>query len=455
MNRPPDLPDNNHDNQFSHGSGFIDYRGSDQANKASNSHPSYSFGTGDYSIGNSDPNMKKFNPDLPEIHRKQRFSFSGLVKTEEANHGNSVLPSAKLIDNSPFESTLYTNSINQIAKLTRIPEISVSSAVSSDNTKLNADKIMDVDSNGNNASNPTDRDIFGSFLDLNPDFREMTLKTSFDKHTGLQSFLLTLFLFVFAHQTLQLLPIEHSRRLDYVGYGGEGIRNAVSSSTTLTEPRRGNFPDSNHRFPFCQRPRSDSEGPCILILISEKVDGKFPDSNHRFPFCRRPRSEGSCFALLISDKVSVLTEPRVEKFPDSNHQFPFCRRPRSEESRFALLISDKVDGVPQSVLPREEVFHGSDGSGCVAVDLSESDLGFSPGRRMCGPAEGRDSRGGLVAGGFAGRRPAEMLVNKKSVKKVKGRILLAMILGMVLGFLHWCVKRKKFMKCMRFYGQSG
>ncbi|KAL4592990.1 hypothetical protein LXL04_006001 [Taraxacum kok-saghyz] len=155
MNRPPDLPDNNRDNQFSH-------------------------------IQFASILLVWYWRLLDRNPSQAVFSFSGLVKTEEANHGNSVLPSAKLIENSPFESTLYTDSINRIAKLTRNPEITVSSAVSSDNTKLNADKIMDVDSNGNNASNPTDRDIFGSFLDSNPDFREMTLKTSFDKHTGLQ-----------------------------------------------------------------------------------------------------------------------------------------------------------------------------------------------------------------------------------------------------------------------------
>ena len=97
------------------------------------------------------------------------FSFQGLVKSGAQIIG-IMLPSAELIDKSQFESTVYTDSINRIAKMIKKPEISVSSAVSSDNVKLKPGKSMDVDQNEDTVSNSSDRDIYGSILDLNPDF---------------------------------------------------------------------------------------------------------------------------------------------------------------------------------------------------------------------------------------------------------------------------------------------
>lgn len=81
------------------------------------------------------------------------------------------------------------------------------------------------------------------------------------------------------------------------------------------------------------------------------------------------------------------------------------------------------------------------------MDSSESDLVFSPGRRMFEPAEARDSHEvfvnldacstaeGLVACGATGKRTAET-VNKKSVKMVKAAILSSMILHLFVRFLH-------------------
>ncbi|KAL4576981.1 hypothetical protein LXL04_013082 [Taraxacum kok-saghyz] len=60
------------------------------------------------------------------------FSFGNLIKLSPDSNGNPF-PKAELIDNSQFESSVYTDSINRVAKLTRKPVISDSLEQLSDN----------------------------------------------------------------------------------------------------------------------------------------------------------------------------------------------------------------------------------------------------------------------------------------------------------------------------------
>ncbi|KAL4580975.1 hypothetical protein LXL04_017181 [Taraxacum kok-saghyz] len=69
-----------------------------------------SFGTGDHSMGASVPDLKNVNPNLSGIDCGSHFSLCDLVKSEPANSGNPF-PKVELIDPTPYESTLYTDSI--------------------------------------------------------------------------------------------------------------------------------------------------------------------------------------------------------------------------------------------------------------------------------------------------------------------------------------------------------
>ncbi|KAL4555539.1 hypothetical protein LXL04_038161 [Taraxacum kok-saghyz] len=86
-------------------------RGSVPAKSATFSLPSHSPGIGVHSMETYDPNLKISQSNLAD-------SDSLAIKLSPDWNGNPF-PKAELIDNSQFESSLYTDSINRVAKLTR------------------------------------------------------------------------------------------------------------------------------------------------------------------------------------------------------------------------------------------------------------------------------------------------------------------------------------------------
>ncbi|KAL4568335.1 hypothetical protein LXL04_023945 [Taraxacum kok-saghyz] len=136
--------------------------------------------------------MENVPPDLHDVDREPFFSFKGLVKSEAAIHGNDF-PILELVDNSPFKSTLYTDSINRVSKLIRKFEFPISNSpvtLNDSNPELNnvnSDKSMDVDVDVNAGidSNMTDRDIYGSILDINSNLSISAFVEEFDKEVNL------------------------------------------------------------------------------------------------------------------------------------------------------------------------------------------------------------------------------------------------------------------------------
>ncbi|KAL4583041.1 hypothetical protein LXL04_007605 [Taraxacum kok-saghyz] len=120
-------------------------------------------------MSSSGPDSKSIPPDLSEVDRGPFFNFYNLMKFADPIDGKA-LPCPKLIDNSKFESTLYTDSLNRVAKITRKPEITVSSSSKAVSEKPNADKPMDVDLIEDSDAKSSNSEIYGSILDLNPNF---------------------------------------------------------------------------------------------------------------------------------------------------------------------------------------------------------------------------------------------------------------------------------------------
>ncbi|KAL4566747.1 hypothetical protein LXL04_030870 [Taraxacum kok-saghyz] len=119
MNVPPDLTNSGRKMQFSNfsvTSGKTGQRGSVPASSATFSLPSHSPGIGVHSVETYDPNLKISQSNLAD-------SDSLAIKLSPGSNGNPF-PKAELIDNSQFESSVYTDSINRVAKLTRKPVIS-------------------------------------------------------------------------------------------------------------------------------------------------------------------------------------------------------------------------------------------------------------------------------------------------------------------------------------------
>ena len=116
--------------------------------------------------------MKSYDPDLMNSYsnltdsdRGPHFSFNGLVESEPITQGNSV-PNAKLIDNSPFESTEYTDSINRVSNLVRkfetpksrpTAKLNIMNPVLSDGTP---DKPMETDANTD--PNQKEQDLYAN-----------------------------------------------------------------------------------------------------------------------------------------------------------------------------------------------------------------------------------------------------------------------------------------------------
>ncbi|KAL4579060.1 hypothetical protein LXL04_015195 [Taraxacum kok-saghyz] len=119
MNVPPDLTNSGRKMQFSNfsvTSGKTGQRGSVPASSATFSLPSHSPGIGVHSVETYDPNLKISQSDLAD-------SDSLAIKLIPDSNGNPF-PKVELIDNSQFESSVYTDNINRVAKLTRKPVIS-------------------------------------------------------------------------------------------------------------------------------------------------------------------------------------------------------------------------------------------------------------------------------------------------------------------------------------------
>ncbi|KAL4579682.1 hypothetical protein LXL04_015839 [Taraxacum kok-saghyz] len=126
----------------------------------------------------TDSNLKNSASDLAAQNRENHFSFERMVKLVPVSQGNPIRK-AELIDKTQFQSTPYTDSINCVSNLIRKfeqPILNIADPVLGDSK---SEKPMELDTGVESDQNK--QQIYGSILDLNPNYSISALVAKFNK----------------------------------------------------------------------------------------------------------------------------------------------------------------------------------------------------------------------------------------------------------------------------------